>query len=44
MDMDSCGEFHTAGLYFNEDKKLVIYNGRWTNQKRIKLGWITHFS
>ena len=35
MDMESCGEFHTAGLYFNEDKKLVIYNGRWTTQKRI---------
>jgi len=28
MDIESCGEFHTAGLYFNEDKKLVIYNGR----------------
>jgi hypothetical protein len=28
MDMESCGEFHTAGLYFNKDKKLVIYNGR----------------
>ena len=28
MDMESCGEFHTAGLYFNDDKKLVIYNGR----------------
>jgi len=28
MDMESCGEFHTAGIYFNNDKKLVIYNGR----------------
>ena len=28
MDMESCGEFHTDGIYFNEDKKLVIYNGR----------------
>jgi hypothetical protein len=28
MDMECCGEFHTDGIYFNEDKKLVIYNGR----------------
>jgi len=28
MDMEDCGEFHTAGIYFNNDKKLVIYNGR----------------
>jgi hypothetical protein len=28
MDMESCGEFLTQGLYFNEDSVLVIYNGR----------------
>jgi len=28
MDMESCGEFQTEGIYFNKDKKLVIYNGR----------------
>lgn len=28
MDMESCGEFHTLGVYFNKDKKLVIFNGR----------------
>jgi len=28
MDMECCGEFHTAGFYFNENKQLVIYNGR----------------
>ena len=28
MDMESCGEFHTEGIYFNKDKELVIYNGR----------------
>jgi hypothetical protein len=28
MDMECCGEFHTAGIYFNENKQLVIYNGR----------------
>ena len=28
MDMESCGEFHTDGIYFNNNKKLVIYNGR----------------
>jgi hypothetical protein len=28
MNMESCGEFQTDGLYFNEDTVLVIYNGR----------------
>jgi hypothetical protein len=28
MDMESCGQFRTEGLYFNEDSVLVIYNGR----------------
>jgi hypothetical protein len=28
MDMESCGEFRTEGLYFNQDSVLVIYNGR----------------
>lgn len=28
MDMECCGEFHTLGIYFNKDKKLVIFNGR----------------
>ena len=28
VDMESCGEFSTDGVYFNKDKKLVIYNGR----------------
>jgi hypothetical protein len=28
VDMESCGEFQTQGVYFNKDKKLVIYNGR----------------
>ena len=28
VDMESCGEFQTDGVYFNKDKKLVIYNGR----------------
>jgi len=28
MDMEFCSEFRSQGLYFNEDKKLVIYNGR----------------
>ena len=28
VDMECCGEFQTQGVYFNKDKKLVIYNGR----------------
>jgi hypothetical protein len=28
VDMEDCGEFSTEGIYFNKDKKLVIYNGR----------------
>jgi hypothetical protein len=28
VDMESCGEFSTEGIYFNKDKKLVIFNGR----------------
>jgi hypothetical protein len=28
IDMESCGQFLTQGLYFNEDSVLVIYNGR----------------
>jgi hypothetical protein len=32
--MESCGQFLTQGLYFNDDSVLVIYNGRWTlNEK-----------
>lgn len=27
VDMENCGEFSTDGVYFNKDKKLVIYNG-----------------
>jgi hypothetical protein len=28
LDMEDCGEFLTGGIYFNEDKELVVYNGR----------------
>ena len=28
MDMESCGEYHTEGFYFNAAKRLVIYSGR----------------
>lgn len=28
VDMEDCGEFQTAGIYFNKNKKLVIFNGR----------------
>ena len=28
MDMKSTATFQTSGLYFNEDKQMVIYNGR----------------
>jgi len=28
MDMEFCLDVHTAGLYFNEDKQLVVYNWR----------------
>ena len=28
LDMEDCGEFLTEGIYFNEDKELVVYNGR----------------
>jgi hypothetical protein len=39
MDMEFCSEFRSQGLYFNEDRQLVIYNGRWikikTNLTRV---------
>jgi len=28
MDMESTACFQAAGIYFNEDKELVVYNGR----------------
>jgi len=28
MDMEFCSEFRSQGLYFNEDRQLVVYNGR----------------
>jgi len=28
MDMEHCGEFPSMGIYFDEKKRLVIYNGR----------------
>jgi len=28
MDMEHCGEFQAQGIYFNKNRKLVIYNGR----------------
>ena len=28
MDMEFCSEFRSQGLYFNENRQLVIYNGR----------------
>jgi hypothetical protein len=28
MDMESTACFHARGVYFNEDKELVVYNGR----------------
>jgi hypothetical protein len=32
MDMESCGQIRTEGLYFNQDTVLVVYN-RWTQRK-----------